>query len=302
MVVMVRSCRLRGSGGQGETRQWKALTKPAAQNPVAPVPFAVMTSKKKRAKRSSELVLRRGSRVVQGARQPGSADAAVTESPPVDPFENRESYKDDDLLSKFMIRYFSKVMSDQLGGIPYDGTYESFVELSRQIMKGRNTKEQQEAVAGVLGSLLPPQSPERFKKWFPLNKRNAEFNAWITTLGFTWLVGPSELTEAEVEFEGRKEVWKSGVHIKKCRYLENSGCVGMCTNMCKIPTQNFFTDMFGLPLTMNPNFETLECDMIFGQAPPPIEEDPVYNQPCFSVCNIGSESARVCPKIDTERK
>lgn len=300
-MSMVTSCRLRGSVGQGETVQCNALTKPATHKMSSPVPLAMVPSNKNFTNASSDLIWRRGSNRVQRAHS-NSADPAMTESPPVDPFENREIYKDDDLLSKFMIRYFSKVMSDQLGGIPYDGTYESFVELSRQIMKGRNTKEQQEAVAGVLGSLLPPQSPERFKKWFPLNRRNAEFNAWITTLGFTWLVGPSEITEAEVEFEGRKEVWKSGVHIKKCRYLENSGCVGMCTNMCKIPTQNFFTDMFGLPLTMNPNFETLECEMIFGQPPPPIEEDPVYNQPCFSVCNIGSASSQVCPKIDTERR
>jgi len=27
---------------------------------------------------------------------------------------------------------------------------------------------------------------------------------------------------------------RSVVHIKKCRYLENSGCVGMCTDMCKV--------------------------------------------------------------------
>lgn len=27
---------------------------------------------------------------------------------------------------------------------------------------------------------------------------------------------------------------RSVVHIKKCRYLENSGCVGMCVNMCKV--------------------------------------------------------------------
>ena len=119
-------------------------------------------------------------------------------------------------------------MSKQLGDKPFDGTYDDFVELSREIMRGRNTKQQQEAVAGVLDSLLPPQSPERFKQWFPLSRRNAEFNAWITTLGFTWLVGPSELTEVEVEFNGEKETWRSGVKIKKCRYLENSGCVGMC--------------------------------------------------------------------------
>ena len=119
-------------------------------------------------------------------------------------------------------------------------------------------------------------------------------------------MGKSELTDVEIEFEGRKEIWKSGVKIKKCRYLENSGCVGMCVNMCKIPTQKFFTDTFGLPLTMNPDFETLECEMIFGQAPPPIEQDEVYNQPCLSVCNLARASdaaagAPACPKTDTDR-
>jgi hypothetical protein len=123
-------------------------------------------------------------------------------------------------------------------------------------------------------------------------------------------VGPSELTEVEIEFEGKKQVWKSGVKIKKCRYLENSGCTGMCINMCKVPTQKFFTDTFGLPLTMNPDFETLECEMIFGQEPPPIEQDDVYNQPCLSVCNLarlsdtvggGNKAPPACPKTDTDR-
>lgn len=65
-------------------------------------------------------------------------------------------------------------------------------------MRGRTTAQQQETVDSVLASLLPPQAPERFRRWFPLNRRNAEFNAWITTLGFGWLVGPSEVTEVEV--------------------------------------------------------------------------------------------------------
>lgn len=30
------------------------------------------------------------------------------------------------------------------------------------------------------------------------------------------------------------------------------------------------------------SFEDLSCEMIFGQAPTPIEEDKVYNQPCFT--------------------
>lgn len=55
---------------------------------------------------------------------------------------------------------------------------------------------------------------------------SAETNALITVLGFKWLVGPLERKEVEVEFKGEKQKWQSGVQIKKCRYLEQSGCVG----------------------------------------------------------------------------
>lgn len=164
---------------------------------------------------------------------------------------------------------------------------------------------------------------------------------------------------------------RSIVHIKKCRYLESSGCVGMCINMCKVrgwtaqgrrrrrlaagtlllaacvstedssagigalvvdcthtsplflpldaqllpqptqtlllflllqvPTQNFFTDDFGLPLTMKPDFQTLSCDMIFGQAPPPIEQDEAYSQSCLSQCTL-AKGIVPCPKTDTQRE
>ena len=62
----------------------------------------------------------------------------------------------------------------------------------------------------------------------------AELNAAITQKFFAWLVGPLEVQEAEVEYKGQKQTWKSGVQIKKCRYLEQSGCKGMCINMCKV--------------------------------------------------------------------
>jgi hypothetical protein len=153
--------------------------------------------------------------------------AAAATTPPADPFAERNAYSDADPVSRFMLWYFSRTMSAQLGGAPYDGSYDGFVALSREITRGRSAKQQQDVVDGILGSLLPPQAPANFRKWFPLNKRNAEFNAWITTLGFGWLVGPSEVVEVEVEFEGRPQAWRSGVKIEKCRYLENSGCVGM---------------------------------------------------------------------------
>lgn len=50
-----------------------------------------------------------------------------------------------------------------------------------------------------------------------------------------WLVGECELEETELETpQGTTEVWNSVVKIKKCRYLESSGCTGMCVNMCKV--------------------------------------------------------------------
>ena len=41
-----------------------------------------------------------------------------------------------------------------------------------------------------------------------------------------------------------------GVKIERCRVLDQSGCVAVCANVCKYPTQKFFTEGAGLPLTM----------------------------------------------------
>jgi Beta-carotene isomerase D27-like, C-terminal len=133
----------------------------------------------------------------------------------------------------------------------------------------------------------------------------AEVNAAVASVGFAWLVGESELQDGDVQVApGVVRRQRSVVHIKKCRYLEASGCVGLCTNMCKVPTQSFFTDDFGMPLTMNPNFETLSCDMIFGQAPPPVREDAVAVQPCFtmacSAAQLPAAPDTPCPKLFME--
>ena len=43
----------------------------------------------------------------------------------------------------------------------------------------------------------------------------------------------SSVAAAQVTFEGEPATWNSGVQIKKCRYLEASGCVALCVNLCK---------------------------------------------------------------------
>ena len=181
-------------------------------------------------------------------------------------------------------------MAKVLGqGSTFQG-YDGFVDLSKQMMRGRTAQGQQDAVAEVLGSLMPPHSPAVFRRIFPPTRRSCEINAWITQVFLAWLVGHCEITEVEVATEdGQVIKQNSGVHIHKCRYLEKSGCVGMCTNMCKLPTQDFFTQQFGLPLTMTPNFEDLSCEMVFGQVPLALADDPVYTQPCLTdQCSIGN--------------
>ncbi|XP_020589137.1 beta-carotene isomerase D27, chloroplastic-like [Phalaenopsis equestris] len=217
----------------------------------------------------------------------------------VAPMGEKTEYKDGFFEKAFMALFSRKMEKYASGGMKsgkavWEWDYDSFVDVSRRVMKGRSRRQQQEVVREVLLSMLPPGAPAQFRKLFPPTKWAAEFNAALTVPFFRWLVGPSEVIEVEVD--GMKQ--RSGVHIKKCRYLENSGCVGMCVNMCKIPTQDFFTNEFGLPLTMNPNFEDMSCEMIYGQAPPPFEEDPVSKQPCYAnMCTLANPNSTVCHKL-----
>ena len=132
-----------------------------------------------------------------------SKDACILQ----DPFAQKEEYKDS-WFDKFMVDYFAKQMSKQLGGRlqvqfsiflnttrpvglmtlmvalrkdqitstyagkPYRPGYDGFVDLSKEIMKGRSSKQQQQTVAGVLGGLMPPEASVRFRKWFPVSKVN----------------------------------------------------------------------------------------------------------------------------------
>lgn len=176
------------------------------------------------------------------------------------------------------------------GWINGNETFQGMVEVSHSLMKGRSSREQHEAV--IQGF---PEDSDWFRTLFPYSKWGAELNAKITPTFFNFLVGPMETILVDIPVEqaaegARKDAkdgyitQKSGVHIKKCRYLNESSCVGMCVNLCKVPTQEFFTKQLGMPLHMQPNFEDYSCTMTFGQCPPPLEEDPVMQQSCLSLC------------------
>jgi hypothetical protein len=210
----------------------------------------------------------------------------------------KEVYRDN-LIDRLCTGLFAFKMANAIGRRIKFTDYEGLVDLSKHMMQGRNAEEQKQVVLTVLRSLIPAPVLRLVRSLFSPTKLVCELNAWFATWMFEWLVGASEVKMVEVPDENGKLRWqKSGVYIKKCRYLESSNCVGMCINMCKLPTQEFFTQDFGIPLTMIPNFEDYSCEMVFGQVPPAIVDEAVYHQPCLMTrCETASSKAIACPRL-----
>ena len=75
----------------------------------------------------------------------------------------------------------------------------------------------------------------RRRSLFPPTQASQELNAYFASQGFYWLVGETEVRTGPVLVApGVERTQASIVHIKKCRYLEASGCVGLCVNLCKV--------------------------------------------------------------------
>jgi hypothetical protein len=111
---------------------------------------------------------------------------------------------------------------------------------------------------------------------------SCRMNAWATSIVGTWLMGETEIND--VEIDGGKIGRNQGLLVKRCRFLQESNCASVCVNSCKIPTQNFFQQDMGLPLTMTPDYETFECQFSFGLTPTDANELDAKNTPCLSKC------------------
>ena len=80
-----------------------------------------------------------------------------------------------------------------------------------------------------------------------------------------------------------------GLLVERCRVLEGSNCKGICAKMCKVPTERFFAERWGIPLSMEPNFETGSCQLRFGVAPLPLEQDATIPSGCLGRCPAAGE-------------
>jgi len=124
---------------------------------------------------------------------------------------------------------------------------------------------------------------------WPFAKASAQINALGVMMTCQWLLGSSEVVDVEIDGGGIGKA--HGLLIKRCRYLEESGCASVCINICKVPTQTYFREQLGVPLTMQPNYDDFSCLASFGKTPPPVSEDPVFANPCFNTCSSRKRQA-----------
>ncbi|KAF6993557.1 hypothetical protein CFC21_010433 [Triticum aestivum] len=129
------------------------------------------------------------------------------------------------------------------------------------MIKGKSASETEQSAVRVLQALFPPLLLVLFKALLaPIaNGQLASMMvARATALSCQWLMGTCSVNS--VTLPNGKSL-SSGVFVEKCKYLEESKCLGICINTCKLPTQTFFKDHMGVDLYMEPNFEDYSCQV-----------------------------------------
>ncbi|KAJ6352352.1 hypothetical protein OIU76_001550 [Salix suchowensis] len=202
----------------------------------------------------------------------------------------RKTVYNDSWFAELAINYLSQRFQDATGLRNSKRGYESLTQTATDTWQRFSPIQQHGLVLQSLNRAIPRPILNMIRIVLPESTFKREYFAAFTTLFFAWLVGPSEVRESE--FNGKKE--KNVVHIKKCRFLEETNCAGMCTNLCKIPSQTFIMHSLGMPVDMVPNFDDMSCEMIFGQEPPAITEDPAFKQPCYKLCKANRKHIMKC--------
>jgi hypothetical protein len=200
------------------------------------------------------------------------------------------------LLDKILLSIFRNLVEKNTGGIssPKKGI-EGLLEQGRTFMLQPNQTPQAQhtMVKETLGGLMTPFLPPFYRifmsgivpnvgtPWDGKQLGPWFYAPWLTTLVtptfFGFLVGPSRPNR-------RRDGQRGGLVVEKCKFLQESGCKGLCLHQCKIPAQEFFKGELGLDLTVSPNFATQECQWSFGEKPLAPEEDPSFPGGCLKGC------------------
>jgi beta-carotene isomerase len=202
----------------------------------------------------------------------------------------------DSPLDKLLMSIFRKLVVKNTGGVT--GEREGMLGLVDQartfmLQPGQTPEVLHKMVRDCLGDLMTPVLPPFYRVFMAgiVPKLGTEYDgkqfgpwfyapfltSFVTPTFFGFLVGPSYPNR-------RKDGELGGLVVEKCKFLQESGCKGICLHQCKLPAQQFFQDELGLALTVKPNFVTQECQWSFGEEPVPPEDDPDFPKGCLVGC------------------
>jgi Beta-carotene isomerase D27-like, C-terminal len=200
------------------------------------------------------------------------------------------------LLDRVLLSVFRKLVTENTGGVRSDKPgILGLVEQGRTYMlqPDQTPEAQHKMVSDTLAGLMTPVLPIFYRIFMSgivpqLGTRwdGKQLGPWfyaplltsiVTPTFFAFLVGPSHPNR-------RRDGQPGGLVVEKCKFLQESGCKGLCLHQCKLPAQQFFREGLGLPLTVQPNFVTQECQWSFGETPLPVEQDPSFPRGCLVGC------------------
>ena len=166
--------------------------------------------------------------------------------------------------------------------------YDGLVTMSRRLYVGAPSQAERIAKVGGIFNKFPRQ-PQLLQN----NRLCMETLGLLTARLFPFLVGrchvePWDRTDGGVG-AAAGEVWQSKVVIERCRFLEEGACKGMCTGLCKEPSEHFFASI-GLPVSLTPNFEDGSCAMVWGRTPQQSDLDD-QDMACYRMCDVMSAAA-----------
>ena len=210
--------------------------------------------------------------------QPSSPNAAELLRPPASTEVSPHSILDAAALAAFrwQLQQQSGCQRDEPG-------FEGMLSELRDYQAGHTVDEQIKLSSDVMVALAGP-IPWLFNRIWSHTSWAPGILAWFTRALLPFLVGEMTLTQ-----RAPGDARAGGVTVHRCKVLDQSGCAGLCLNMCKRPTEKLFADKWGVPLYMQPNFETHECSLSFGVVPLPAESDPAIPRGCLAGCPLSEQ-------------
>jgi hypothetical protein len=255
---------------------------------------------------------------VQTLRKPPTLRSPSPKWPPPDADPQAKWYASDAGPLGRLVDYacesaFRSSLAREAGGDDNTPGFDGIINLAQKLVavEPRSAAATRVRARGVLRGLFPdwPPAPGAEQPgllwWFtrlfarPFPEFSAKLNAKVTWAAGGWLMGPLELRDLEEESEvgdGTNQL----VFVKRCRFLEQSGCASVCVNACKFPTQDLFNGDMGVPMRIEPDYETLSCSFKFGLAPSIDDEVDALATPCFSACPSGGAlraEHQQCPDV-----